>query len=132
MYGRGDLGRSAAYYSTDLNIDHKYKFGRDNRITIQPYVNILNLFDRKSETGVVETITTSTVSNGTLLSGGCAPTTCVDMFSAMHLVTGGAGITQYVNSWLAANPAARKYNVYGLSSGFSAPREVRFGARLYF
>lgn len=132
VYGRGDLGRSAAYYSTDLNIDHKYKFGRDNRITIQPYVNILNLFDRKSETGVVETITTSTVSNGTLLSGGCAPTTCVDMFSAMHLVTGGAGITQYVNSWLAANPAARKYNVYGLSSGFSAPREVRFGARLYF
>ncbi len=79
----------------------------------------------------VRTITSSTISNGTLLTGGCAPTTCTDMFAAMHLVTGGGGITQYVNNWLAGS-ATRKYNTYGLASSFDAPREVRFGARLYF
>lgn len=54
VYGRGDLGRTKPVYSTDLNIDHKYKFGRDNRVTFQPYINVINLFDRKSEVGRVK------------------------------------------------------------------------------
>jgi len=132
IYGRGDLGRSPAFYSTDLNIDHKYKFGRDNRVTIQPYVNILNLFDRKSGTGVVETVTASTISRSSVLgAGGCPATVCGSNTLLMQAITNGTSLTQYFNNWLAASPS-RTYNTYKQFNSFSAPREVRFGARLYF
>jgi hypothetical protein len=143
VYGRGDLGRSPGYFSTDLNVDHKYRFGRDNRLTVQPYINVLNLFDRQSATGVANTITANTISNSSLRLGGCPTTTCVNSLSPISVLFNG-GVVNYVNNYLAgwnaptnSSPdatlaAARDYNLYKLANAWTAPREVRFGVRLFF
>lgn len=133
IYGRGDLGRSAPIYSTDLNIDHRYKFGRDNRVTVQPYINIINLFDRRSMTSKVGTITSSTISGSVLTSGGCPVGRCTDFDTIQQVLFSGSGeLTGYFNNWLNANPTARTYNTYKIANGWTAPREVRFGIRLFF
>lgn len=133
VYGRGDLGRSAPVYSTDLNIDHKYKFGRDDRITFQPYINIINLFDRQSETSRYTQITSTTVSNSVLVAGGCPTTLCSNGLAPLTvLFNNPGGVLQYFNNWLQANPTARTYNIYNQPNGWTAPREIRFGARVYF
>ena len=142
VYGRGDLGRSAPYYSTDLNIDHKYKFGRDARLTLQPYVNILNLFNRQSELSVQTTQSTSTTSASRLRAGGCPTSLCGDPNSETYTglepifsLVGGANLQQYWQNWLDANTsttAPRQRNDYGQQTNWAAPREVRFGVRLYF
>ena len=142
VYGRGDLGRSANFYSTDLNIDHKYKFGRDDRITIQPYINIINLFDRKAELTRQNVITPNTVGNSALLAGGCPATSCNGSLAPIGLLFS-TGVTSYMNNYLAgytaasqtanaANALSRNYNNYNTPTGFQAPREVRFGFRLFF
>ena len=123
VYGRGDLGRSAPYYSTDLNIDHKYKFGRDARLTLQPYVNILNLFNRQSELSVQTTQSTSTTSASRLRAGGCPTSLCGDPNSETYTglepifsLVGGANLQQYWQNWLDANTsttAPRQRNDYG-------------------
>jgi len=136
VYGRGDLGRTKPVYTTDLNIDHKYKFGRDNRLTFQPYINVLNLFDRKSEISRQNLITTTTVSNTVLRAGGCPVTTCVNSLSPITvLFNNSGGVTNYFNAWLAANTsttAPRQQNTYNQTNAFTAPREVRFGFRFFF
>jgi hypothetical protein len=143
VYKRGDLGRTPAYYSTDFNVDHKYRFGRDGRFTLQPFVNILNLFDRKSEIGRVNTITANTISNSALRLGGCPTTTCVNSLSPIGVNFNG-GVVTYVNNYLAGfngpgfqTPnatlaAARLFNTYNLANSWTAPREVRFGFRMFF
>lgn len=134
VYGRGDLGRTAPYYSTDLNLDHKYKFGRDNRFTIQPFINVTNAFNRMSETSVQNIITTTTVSNTVLRAGGCPTTTCVNSLSPISVLFNG-GVLNYFNNWLNANTsttAPRQQNTYKQPNGWTAPRDVRFGFRLFF
>ena len=53
--GRGDLGRSPVFSQTDLNITHRYRFGRDNRFTMAFDLNFLNLFDQATVTGIYTT-----------------------------------------------------------------------------
>ena len=45
--GRGDQGRTPMFSSTDFNVQHRYRFGRDNRFAVIFNVNILNRFDQK-------------------------------------------------------------------------------------
>jgi hypothetical protein len=137
VYGRGDLGRTAPYYSTDLNIDHKYKFGRDARFVLQPYVNIINLFNRKSELGVQTTQSTSTTSGARLVAGGCPASICPQEtgLEPITALVHGTNLLTYWQNWLNANTstaAPRQRNDYGQQNAWTAPREVRFGARLYF
>jgi hypothetical protein len=144
VYGRGDLGRTAPIYSTDLNVDHKYKFGRDDRVTVQPYVNVINLFDRQSEISRVNTITSSTVSASLLRTGGCPQSECGNPASPTYtglepiqtLFNRQGGVLSYLNTWLGAPLAngatPRRLNTYNQTNGWTAPREVRFGVRLYF
>lgn len=147
VYKRGDLGRSANFYSTDLNVDHKYKFGRDDRITIQPYINIINLFNRKSELTRANAITANTIGATALKAGGCPVTTCTSTLATIPVLFAGGVLpyfTQYLTgvtlnaavpltpAQIAANAASRNLNSYNLANGFQAPREVRFGFRLFF
>jgi len=49
---RGDLGRSPTFTQTDFGVTHRYRFGRDNRLTLVSNLNILNLFDQKTVLGL--------------------------------------------------------------------------------
>jgi len=141
---RGDLGRTEMFTETDLYVSHRYKFGRDNRFTFEPFVSFRNLFDEENVLGVNATLTTTNFTDATLRTGGCPTTVCGNPATqgagvrenlVIDRILTGGGVREYVNQYLAtrpANSAAGITNTYGLPNSFQAPREVRFGARLYF
>ena len=131
LFGRGDLGRTEMFTETDLSIKHTYKFGRDNRFSFQPFLNIRNLFDEQNELGRQTLYTVSNQSAATLVRGGCPAAVCSDEFTSIQRIFNG-GVTQYVVNDVNANAAARRRNDYNLPNLFQVPREVRFGVRLFF
>ena len=131
LFSRGDLGRTATFTETDFSIKHTYKFGRDARFAFQPYLNIRNLFDEDSELGRQTLYNVSNMTAATLVRGGCPAAVCSNEFTAIQRIFNG-GITQYVVADVNANPSARLRNDYNLPNLFQAPREVRFGFRLFF
>lgn len=58
--GRGDLGRSPVFSQTDFSVTHRYRFGRENRLTMAFDLNFLNLFDQDTVTGIYTTMNPST------------------------------------------------------------------------
>jgi hypothetical protein len=129
LYKRGDLGRTKRFTETDLLVDHKYKFGRDDRFTFEPFLNILNLFDEKSELTRQTQYGISNLSASTVAAGGC--TACTNELTTIRQVFNG-GIQQFVLARLNANKFARVFNNYNQPNSFQAARTVRFGMRLYF
>ena len=130
---RGDLGRTEMFTETDLSVSHRYRFGRDNRFTLQPFVDIRNLFDEKNVLGVDSTISTADLRASNLAGNGC--TTCGSEGAVFQTIFNGPGIQTYINNYL-ANPATsianRTRNTYGLANNFQAERNVRFGFRFFF
>ncbi|HSK70766.1 MAG TPA: TonB-dependent receptor, partial [Pyrinomonadaceae bacterium] len=57
---RNDLGRTPTFSQTDLNVTHRYRFGRDDRFTIAADLNFLNLWDQATVTGIYPTMNTTT------------------------------------------------------------------------
>ncbi|CAN5615492.1 TonB-dependent receptor [soil metagenome] len=45
LNSRGDLGRTERFTQTDLALSHKYRFGRDNRVTMSFDIDVLNAFN---------------------------------------------------------------------------------------
>ena len=138
---RGDLGRTEMFTETDLSFNHRYKFGRDDRLTFEPFVDIRNLFDEKNVLTVDTTISTADIRATALRDNGC--TTCgvagtaggLQEAAVFNTILNGSGIQTFINNFL-SNPdtslTSRTRNTYGQANGFQAPRTVRFGARLYF
>lgn len=130
---RGDLGRTEKFTETDLSVSHRYKFGRDNRFTIEPFIDITNLFDEKNVLGVDTTISTADLRAANLRANGC--TTCATEQAVFDTIFNRGGIRTYVNNYL-ANPTTsisnQRRNTYGQANNFQGPRNVRFGARFYF
>jgi hypothetical protein len=141
LNSRGDLGRTEAFTETDLSINHRYRFGRDNRLTFEPFVDIRNLFDEENVLTVDTVISTADIRAANLRANGC--TTCgtsdqsggVQEAAVFNTILNGSGISTFINNFL-NNPttslANQPRNTYGFANGFQAPRTVRFGARLYF
>lgn len=133
LFGRGDLGRTEMFTETDLSVNHRYKFGRDNRFTFEPYIDIRNLFDEKNVLGVDNAISTANITASVLNANGC--TTCLGEGSTFDTIFNGGGITQYVVNYV-NNPAtplsAQRKNTYGLANSFQGGRDVRFGFKFYF
>jgi hypothetical protein len=133
LNGRGDLGRTEMFTETDLGISHRYKFGRDNRFGIEPFLNIINLFDEKNALRIDATISTANFSATTLSANGC--TTCTDEAAVFNTIFNGTGIRQFVLNYL-ANPTTslsnQRRNTYGQFNAFQEPRVVSFGARFFF
>jgi hypothetical protein len=129
---RGDLGRTEMFTETDLSISHRYKFGRDNRFTFEPFVDIRNLFDEKNVLGVDTTVSVLDFRASTLANNGC--TACTTEFNTIRRIFNG-GIRQNILNTL-ANPSTsltnRQRNTYGQANNFQNPRDVRFGFRLFF
>lgn len=132
LNGRGDLGRTEMFTETDFSISHSYKFGSDNRFTIQPYMDITNLFDERNETTRQTLISDADVRTAFLTSGGC--TTCTSEAAIFQTIFNGPGIRQFVLNQLNSLGVSStgKRNDYNLANGFQNPRAVRFGVRFNF
>lgn len=157
LNGRGDLGRTETFFETDLSVNHRYKFGRDNRFAMEAFVDIRNLFDRRGVLGIQNDISvvdwragTGLDANGNptspLVLGGC--TTCQGELEAFQTIFNGGGVSQFVMNYLNNNnigtinqvngqnvqtPIANRIsNSFGQATSFQAARDVRFGFRFYF
>jgi hypothetical protein len=136
LNGRGDLGRTEMFTESDLSINHRYKFGRDNRFTLEGFIDLRNVFDEENEL-TRQTIISSTIFVGggataPLVVGGC--TTCASETAVFNTLFNGPGLQSYVNNFLTLNGTGStgRRNDYGLTNGFQAPRDVRFGFRFFF
>ncbi len=135
LYGRGDAGRTEMFTETDFNISHRYKFGRDNRFTLEPFVDIRNIFNEDNELTRQMAISTVNFNAAVLRQYGC--TTCglatepggIQEAAVFQTIFNGSGISQFVDNALAAGNLQNTYNV---PNGYQAPRTVRFGARFFF
>jgi hypothetical protein len=132
LNGRGDLGRTETFTETDLGISHSYKFGRDNRFTLQPYIDIRNLFDEKNVLSVQNNLSSTNFVASTLTTAGC--TTCATEAAVFQTIFNGTGIRSFVLNYLSTRgqTSAGTLNTYGRPNSFQGPRYVRFGFRLFF
>ncbi|HEX8637098.1 MAG TPA: hypothetical protein VF692_03470, partial [Pyrinomonadaceae bacterium] len=137
LNGRGDLGRTEMFTSTDLSVNHRYKFGEDNRFTLEGFVDFINLFDEKNILGVQSTISNTNFRGGAATSqlrlGGC--TTCASEGAVIDTILNGSGIRSAVLNYLSTRPAGSANGqlvTYGLPNNYQAPRSVRFGFRFFF
>ena len=69
------LGRTEMFTESDFSINHRYRFGRDNRFTLEPFIDIQNLFDEKNVLGVQNTITNVNFTGSASLTAGTASAT---------------------------------------------------------
>ena len=140
--GRGDIGRTAMFTSTDLALRHRYRFGRDNRFTLVGEIDALNVFNRNS---VVARYTIIDTDNYALdepdfgLITEAEIDALVDEFGetigharALALAelrfqqNGAPGILSLINSGETRDPR------YLQPLSYQAPREIRFGFRFLF
>ena len=141
---RGDLGRTERFTETDFSISHRYRFGRDNRFTLEPFIDIRNLFDEDNVLGIQTNLSGTNFSALNLEVGGC--TTCVvrrangtvnnglSEAAVFQTIFNGTGIRQFVNNFLTAQGTgtAGRSNTFAQPNRFQDGRDVRFGFRFFF
>ena len=125
---RGDLGRTEKFFETDLAVRHTYRFGRDDKFRLEPFISIRNLFDRDGEMTRAQLISSTNFNEGVIgpesgLDDPCAA--CTNEVTTIQQIFNG-GIRQYLDQVIVER------NDYNRTATFQAPREVRFGARFYF
>lgn len=126
---RGDLGRSPRFSSTDFNLSHKYKFGRDNRFTLAFDFNVLNAFNQNGVTGLNATkyLNVNGVS-GEDIDPNYDPETQTLRYVLNQVLAGRIGPQIAALDTLVGN----RNTLYGAPSRYQASRNVRFGFRLSF
>ena len=129
FYPRGDLGRTPTFSQTDLNITHRYKFGRDSRFTMAFDLNIGNLWDQDTVTAIYPTMNTTTGRPNDAAMFPAAPSTQRARLYANAYITG--ALLQPILDRIATTTGAID-NRYKKPQIFQGPREVRFGFRFLF
>ncbi len=123
FYHRGDLGRSPTFTQTDFNVTHRYKFGRDDRMTLAFDLNFLNLWDQATVTGIYPTMNTNTN----------RPSAAGLSLSSRDYANGyTSGALQTVIENHIATTTNQRDARYKLPQLFQSPRTVRFGFRMMF
>ena len=132
---RGDLGRTEAFTQTDLNLTHRYRFGRDERVTLALDFNVINVFNENHVLAVNQNLhsTNFNLSRGSI--NGCATAVC-----ATNYLTSNGVLTQYAAAEQAYAPTpgvvfgvnAARNIAFGQPIVHQEPRSVRFGFRLLF
>ncbi len=130
FYHRGDLGRSPMFSQTDFNITHRYRFGRDDRVTMAVDLNLLNVWDQKTVTGIYPTMNTTTGRPNDAAMFPAAPAGERPRLYANGYTSG--ALLQPILNHLAADPTNRLDSRYKLPQLFQSPRTVRFGFRVLF
>jgi hypothetical protein len=114
---RGDLGRTEMFTETDFGVSHRYRFGRDNRFAIEPFLNIINLFDEKNALRADTTISTVDFRGSSALDargnpvsplvlGGCprtGPVSCGSEAGVFQMIFNGPGIRQFILNYIQNN-----------------------------
>lgn len=125
LNGRGDLGRTDAFTQTDLGLRHKYRFGRDNRVTMSFDIDVLNVFNEANELQRSEAISGTSITLGPSdlnLTGNEA--TGIQIFQRQNT-------SDRINAFLNANPTLKDPR-YNQPIAFQTGRSVRFGFRVLF
>lgn len=134
---RGDLGRTKPFYQTDLSLTHRYKFGRDGRLTLAANIDVLNLFNNNSP---LLLDTTRYRNQNSISANDIDPSfdanTQTPTAVLNKVLNGQIGplLTQLENGTLPSlggngNP---KNSTYSSPLIYQEPRNVRFGVRLMF
>jgi len=150
--GRGDLGRTSPFISTDLALRHRYMFGRDRRFTLVAEIDVLNVFNRSS---VVSTYTIKALDNFALddPANGLITQTEIDNLVNQAISQNGGNVNvgttigearalvlaeqRFQKSGAPTilaniNSAPQRDPRFGQPLSYQGPREVRFGFRLLF
>ncbi|MET0754084.1 MAG: TonB-dependent receptor [Pyrinomonadaceae bacterium] len=135
LFGRGDLGRTEMFTETDLSVNHRYKFGRDNRFTLEAFVDFRNLFDEDNALGAQTNISSVNFSGGTAVTGGVASATnpnagnftsplrlggcntCTGELTTFDTIFGGSGIAQAVVNYINNNNIGTTVTPFGQAPG---------------
>ncbi len=124
LNGRGDLGRTETFTRSDVSLQHRYRFGRDNRFAMVFNVNVNNVLNENNVTDIYRLITDAPVD---VAPEDLGFTTTQSAINAA--ITRGVGAQ--INSYLASDPTLKDPR-YGKPNAFQAPRNIRFGFRLMF
>jgi hypothetical protein len=124
LNGRGDLGRTERFTRSDLAVQHRYRFGRDNRFAMVFNVNVNNIFNESNEIDRFRLITDTGID---ISPENLGFTDTVPAINAAITTGIGTQITNYLNS-----SATLRDPRYNMSNSFQTPRNIRFGMRLEF
>lgn len=129
FYHRGNLGRTPTFTQTDFNVTHRYKFGKDDRFTMAFDLNILNLWDQDTVTGIYQIMNTTA---GRPNDAAMFPNATAAQRPLLYAnaYTSGA-LLQPILARIAASPDRPDIR-FGMPQLFQSPRQVRFGFRLLF
>ncbi|HEX8608887.1 MAG TPA: hypothetical protein VF679_09650, partial [Pedobacter sp.] len=122
---RNDLGRTERFTQTDLNLSHRYRFGRDDRFALAFDVNVLNVLNEHNVLGLDTNLSQNSyfdLAFEDVVPSGNAVT-------ATNILTSG-GVRSFLDPFL--KDPFYKNQAVGLPNQFQAPRSVRFGFRLLF
>ncbi len=139
LFGRGDLGRTEMFSETDFSVSHRYRFGRDNRFTLEPFVDIRNLFNEANVLAVQANINTTNFTGSLGLTGGVASATnpnagnpssalvlggcprtaagCGSEAGVFQTIFNGSGISQFVLNYLNNNNIGTTVAPFGQPAG---------------
>lgn len=131
LNGRGDLGRTETFTETDLLVSYRYKFGKNDNYSFEPFVVFLNLFNESNELSRQTTISSTNFTSTALASSGC--TTCSSQMGVFNTIFNG-GIRQFVQNYLNTRGVSSTgiRNDYNQPNLFQSPRYLRFGLRVSF
>ncbi len=121
---RGDLGRTERFTQTDLALSHKYRFGRDNRLTMSFDVDVLNAFNEANVISVFETI------SGRGITFGAEDLNLTTNIGRAIQIYQTQNTSDRILPFL--NNATDRDLRYGQPSAYQGPRTVRFGFRMLF
>ncbi len=132
LFERGDLGRTEMFSETNLLVSHRYKFGKNDKFLLEPFIVFLNLFDERNELSRQTSISATNFTSTTLTQGGC--TTCTSEIAVFNTIFNGNGISQSVQNYLNTRgiSATGTRNDYNQPNLFQQPRYFRFGMRFMF
>lgn len=125
LNGRGDLGRTEMFTQTDLALSHKYRFGRDNRVTMAFDIDVLNAFNEANVIQHFDTISTRPITAANIGAAGTGTTQTQNGYRIFQNQNTRDIITPLVTG---SNQDLR----FQQPSAFQGPRSVRFGFRVLF
>ncbi len=124
---RGDLGRTPRFSQTDLNLTHRYRFGRDARFAVAFDINVLNVFnenhalafDQNKSSGYFALDTNDVIQGGSYAD-------------VTNFLTSNGVLSEYGAAETAFGTAAARNIGFNKPIAFQAERSVRFGFRFLF
>jgi hypothetical protein len=132
---RGDLGRTPMFSQTDLNLTHRYRFGRDNRFTMAFDFNVINVFNENNPLGINTNKFSANFNLPTSAVNNCGS----NSVCAINFLTSNGVLSQYAAAESNYAPSANVFGVnaarsvaFGQPIVYQEPRTIRFGFRFLF